>query len=48
MRSIILTLERGMRQAAKHLETLPTTAIFSVHALELFADHIGMTYAREE
>lgn len=48
MRSIILTLERGMRQATKWVDEMPQDVIFGVQSIELFADHIGMTYARED
>lgn len=48
MRSIILTLERGMRQATKWVDEMPRDVIFGVQSVELFADHIGMTYARED
>ena len=48
MRSVILTLERGMRQATKWVDEMPQDVIFGVQSVELFADHIGMTYARED
>lgn len=49
LRTILLALERGMQHIRQQSEreVHPEHVLFTIHAQEVFADHLGMTYVRE-
>lgn len=49
LRTVLLALERGLQQIQQQLDGVssPEHVLFTIHAQEIFADHLGMTYVRE-